>query len=81
MRWTVARDICARVEFKGESLERAAEALLVDALLPVEGYGAVIAMEPSGKVVFVSTTANLKRGVVSSSSPARVAINADEEVH
>lgn len=81
MRWTVARDICARVEFAGESLERASEALVVDTMLPVEGYGAVIAMEPSGKVVFVSTTANLKRGVMSSTSPARVAIYTDEDVH
>ena len=80
MRWTVARDICARVEFGGESLERASEALIVDTMLPVEGYGAVIAMEPSGKVVFVSTTANLKRGVMSSTSLARVAIYTDENV-
>lgn len=80
MRWTAARDICARVEFAGESLERAAEALIVDTMLPVEGYGAVIAMDPSGKVVFVSTTANLKRGVMSSTSPARVAVYTDEEV-
>lgn len=81
MRWTVARDICARMEFKGESLEQAAEALIVDALLPEKGYGAVISMDPSGKVVFVSTTANLKRGVMSSSTRPRVAINADDEVH
>lgn len=80
MRWTVARDICARMEFNGESLDEAAEALIVEALLPVGGYGAVITMDPSGKVVFVSTTANLKRGVMSSSTPARVAINADNEV-
>ena len=77
----VARDICARVEFAGESLERASEALIVDTMLPVEGYGAVIAMEPSGKVVFVSTTANLKRGVMTSTSPARVAIYTDENVN
>lgn len=80
MRWTAARDICARVEFVGESLEQAARALIVDTMLPVEGYGAVIAMDPSGKVVFVSTTANLKRGVMSSTSPARVAVYTDEEV-
>ncbi len=80
MRWTVARDICARMEFDDESLKDAAEALIVDALLPEGGYGAVIAMDPSGKVVFVSTTANLKRGVMSSATPARVAINADDEV-
>lgn len=80
MRWTVARDICARVEFAGESLERAAEALLVDLLLPAGGTGGVVTMEPSGKTVFVATTANLKRGVMSSSTSPRVAVYSDEEV-
>ena len=80
MRFTVARDICARVEFKGESLERATEFLVVDTMLPIGGYGGVIAMDPTGKVVFVSTTANLKRGVMSSSTPARVAVHTDDKV-
>lgn len=80
MRWTVARDICARMEFGGETLEQAAEALIVGLLLPAGGTGGVVSMDPSGKVVFVATTANLKRGVVSSSTPARVAVYSDEEV-
>jgi beta-aspartyl-peptidase (threonine type) len=80
MRWTVARDICARMEFAGETLEQAAEALIVDLLLPAGGTGGVVSMDPSGKVVFVATTANLKRGLMSSSTPARVAVYSDEEV-
>jgi beta-aspartyl-peptidase (threonine type) len=80
MRWTVARDICARVEFTDETLESAAESLLVDTLLPKGGTGAVVTMLPSGKTVFVATTANLKRGVMSSATPARVAVYSDEKV-
>lgn len=80
MRWTVARDICARVEFAGESLEEASRKLMIDTLLPEGGTGAVIALDPSGNVVFVMTTANLKRGVMSSSAPARVAIYSNESV-
>lgn len=80
MRWTVARDICARVEFAGESLETAAQALIVDTLLPAGGTGGVIVLDPAGNVVFVTTTANLKRGVMSSATPARVAIYSDERV-
>ena len=80
MRWTVARDICARMEFAGETLERAAEALIVDQLLPAGGTGGVVSMDPTGKVVFVATTANLKRGLMSSSTPARVAVYSDEKV-
>ena len=80
MRFTVARDICARVEFAGESLEKAAQTLLIDTLLPAGGTGGVVAMSPSGKTVFVATTANLKRGVMSSSTTARVAVYSDEKV-
>ena len=79
MRWTVARDICARVEFAGETLEKAAETLLVELLLPEGGTGGVVTMQPSGKTVFVATTANLKRGVMSSATPARVAVYSDEK--
>ena len=80
MRWTVARDICARVEFAGESLEEASRQLMIQTLLPQGGTGAVIALDPSGNVVFVMTTANLKRGVMSSATPARVAVYSDEPV-
>ena len=80
MRWTVARDICARVEFAGKSLEKAAQALIIDILLPAGGTGGVVALDPAGNVVFVTTTANLKRGVMSSSTPARVAVYSDEKV-
>ena len=80
MRWTVARDICARVEFAGESLEEASRQLIIGTLLPEGGTGGIIALDPEGNVVFVMTTANLKRGVMSSSTPARVAIYSDEKI-
>ena len=73
-------DICARVEFADESLKRAAEVLIVDQLLPQGGTGGVISLDPEGNVVFVTTTANLKRGVMSSKTPARVAVYSDEDV-
>ncbi len=80
MRWTVARDICARVEFADATLQEAAETLIVDTLLPAGGTGGVVALDPAGVVVFVTTTANLKRGVMSSSTPPRVAVYSDESV-
>jgi beta-aspartyl-peptidase (threonine type) len=80
MRWTVARDICARVEFAGESLEEASRNLMIDMLLPKGGTGGVIALDPAGNVVFVMTTANLKRGVMSSNTPARVAVYSDDKI-
>ena len=80
LRWTVARDICARVELAGESLDEAARTVIVDTLLPEGGTGGVVALDPSGNVVFVMTTANLKRGVMSSATGAKVAVYSDESV-
>ena len=80
MRWTVARDICARVELAGDSLEEASRHLVIDTLLPKGGTGGVIALDPSGNVVFVMSTANMKRGVMSSETPAKVAVYSDEPV-
>lgn len=80
MRYTVARDICARVEFGGESLQQAAEAVLIGILQPVGGRGAVIAIDARGKVVFSMNGNGMYRGVMSSSTPARTAIYAAEGV-
>jgi len=80
MRWTVARDICARVEYKEETLEDAARFVVLDTLMPKQGYGAVITLDPKANVVFVTSTAHLKRGVMSSKSDARVAVFSDEEM-
>ena len=48
--------------------------------LTMGGTGGVVTMQPSGKTVFVATTANLKRGVMSSTAPARIAVYSDERV-
>lgn len=74
MRWTVARDICARMEFGGQSLEQAANAVLIDTLKPLGGNGAIIALDPTGKVVFSMNNKGMYRAVMSSQTPARSGI-------
>jgi beta-aspartyl-peptidase (threonine type) len=74
MRWTVARDVAARVELAGETLERAAAAVMLDTLREAGGYGAIIALDPTGKVVFAMNRHGMYRGVLSSHSPARTGI-------
>ena len=80
MRWTVARDICARVEYGGETLAAAAGSVVNDTLKHAGGRGAVIAIDPSGNVVFAMNDTGMYRGVMSSETPARTAIYADETV-
>ena len=66
MRWTVARDICARVELAGEGLGDAAHHVVVDTLGAVGGGGAVIALSPDGEVVFSMNENGMYRGAMSS---------------
>lgn len=80
MRWTVAREICARMELAGEDLATAAHHVVVDQLGTVGGGGAVIAMDPSGLVVFSMNESGMYRGVQSSSRAAQTAIWANETV-
>ncbi|TQV86807.1 isoaspartyl peptidase/L-asparaginase [Exilibacterium tricleocarpae] len=80
MRYTVARDICARLEFGNESLAAAAEAVMMGILRPAGGKGAVIAIDPRGQVVFAMNHNGMYRGVMSSALPARTAIYAHETV-
>ena len=80
MRWTAARDICARVEYGGETLASAAEAVVNETLKHAGGLGAVIAIDPFGRVVFAMNDTGMYRGVMSSQAPPRTAIYADETV-
>lgn len=80
MRWTVARDICARMEFAGESLDEAARGVVLDTLAQVGGSGAVIAIDPEGTVVFAMNDLGMYRGVVSAGTEARTGVYADEQV-
>ncbi len=77
MRFTVARDICARMEFGGESLEQAADAVLIGTLKPLGGSGAIISIDPTGKVVFSMNGNGMYRGVMSSQTPAMTGIYKD----
>lgn len=78
MRYTVARDICARVEFKGESLKTSANTLVREVLYKVGGKGAIIAISPEGKVVFSMNGDGAYRGVFSSEISSKTAIYADQ---
>lgn len=62
IRATVARTICALVEFKGLSLEDAANAVVKDKLVQMGGEGGVIAVDPKGNIALVMNTPGMFRG-------------------
>ena len=76
IRATVARDICTRIA-AGASSEEAGQAEVDDAL-SLGGYGGVIVVDADGVPGFAMTTSGMYRGAVTSSTPAAVAIYADE---
>lgn len=80
MRWTVARDVCARMEFGGETLQDAARAVVLETLVEAGGSGAVIAIDPDGEVVFAMNGRGLYRGVASAQTEPRAGIYAEEPV-
>ena len=77
IRSTVARDICHRTA-QGATVQAAAEAEIAE-VGSIGGDGGVIVMGRDGVHAFSMNTSGMYRGAVSSTSPARVAIYADEE--
>lgn len=64
MRATVARSICALVEYKGLSLDEAAEQIVHGKLIEMGGDGGIIAVDPMGNITMKFNTTGMYRGAV-----------------
>ncbi|MDG2461469.1 MAG: isoaspartyl peptidase/L-asparaginase [Luminiphilus sp.] len=64
IRHTVARDICARMQFAGVTLQEAASATVMEALVEAGGEGGVIAVDRTGSVVLVFNTPGMYRASI-----------------
>lgn len=62
IRYTVARDISARMEFGGENLETAANAVIHEVLVDAGGDGGVIALDHYGNIAMPFNTSGMYRG-------------------
>ena len=78
IRATVARTICALVEYKGLSLEDAANQVVRDKLVKMGGEGGIIAVNTKGDVVLVMNTPGMFRGSLKEGGEPYTAILADE---
>lgn len=63
MRLTVARDICAQVEYAGKNIADAADDVIHSRLTGIGAQGGVIAMTPDGEYALVFNSAGMFRGV------------------
>jgi beta-aspartyl-peptidase (threonine type) len=62
IRYTVARDICARVEYQGKPLAEAGREVIDGELVKVGGEGGVISMDREGNVSMPFNTSGMFRG-------------------
>jgi len=64
IRYTVARDICARVEYKSATVQAAADAVVQDELKKAGGEGGIIGMDHAGNVAVSFNSTGMSRGYV-----------------
>lgn len=64
IRYTVARDIAALMEYGGKSLQQAADYIIMDKLVQKGGSGGIIALDKYGNVAMPFNTAGMYRGYV-----------------
>lgn len=77
IRATVAHDICALVEYRGMSLQAAAEEVVMRKLVELRGDGGVIAMDAAGNHAMPFNTSGMYRGRIGADGRATVAIYRD----
>ena len=74
IRYTVARDICARVEYAHEPLAQAADDVVMHELVPVGGDGGVIALDAQGHWAMPFNTPGMYRGYITEDGVPHVEI-------
>ena len=77
IRHTVARDICARMQFGAATLEEAARTVVMEELVAADGEGGIVAVDPAGKVALVFNTPGMYRASIDAAGEKIVAIYAE----
>ncbi|MGE4358465.1 MAG: isoaspartyl peptidase/L-asparaginase family protein, partial [Lysobacteraceae bacterium] len=78
IRHAAAHDICARMAYAGQSLQRAADAVINKVIVEAGGDGGAIALAADGTVAFPFNTEGMYRGWIGADGVPHVAIFADE---
>jgi len=78
IRATIARDVCARVQYSGASLKQAADDEIHGQLAGMGGDGGLIAVDPQGNLALVFNTSGMYRASIDRDGKLSVAIFGDE---
>lgn len=78
IRLTIAREICALVQYRGMTLQQAADEVIRARLTALGGDGGVVAVAPDGAAAWSFNTPGMYRARADSAGERRVAIYADE---
>jgi beta-aspartyl-peptidase (threonine type) len=78
IRLTVAREICALVQYKNYSAQQAADEVIQNRLSALKGTGGVIVISPKGDIAWSFNTSGMYRASTAAGIPARIAIFKDE---
>ncbi|WP_105199248.1 MULTISPECIES: isoaspartyl peptidase/L-asparaginase family protein [unclassified Pseudoalteromonas] len=78
IRYQVASDICARVQYQGKSIEQAGNEVIFGPMFEAGGTGGVIIVDAKGNISMPFNTAGMYRASKSSTTPTYVAIFKDE---
>ena len=78
IRFTVAREICALVQYRGMSVQAAADELVRKRLPAVKGDGGVIVLGPDGRMAWSFNTPGMYRARMEEGGKAQVSIFKEE---
>lgn len=79
IRWTVAHDISALIEYKGLSLEEASNLVVNDKLVKAGGSGGIISVDKFGNVSMPFNSAGMFRGYATADGKSAILIYKDEK--
>jgi beta-aspartyl-peptidase (threonine type) len=78
IRLTVAREVCALVQYKKLGLQQAADEIIQTRLTELQGAGGVIAVSPKGEVAWSFNSPGMYRASIVDGGAAKISIFKDE---
>jgi L-asparaginase / beta-aspartyl-peptidase len=79
IRYTVAHDICARVEYQGMSIQAAADVVVQQVLKKAGGEGGVIGLDREGNVAMSFNSTGMSRGYMGADGKAVVMFTHEDD--